>query len=111
MHTNRLSPAARDWLAMTRAEQDACIDRSIGSEPAEYGEDDAECDVAAQLVAADEVGALVSDVRGALGFLRWAAWQDIPPQFLAGFRNLDRQARSLDRAVDTLIEREQRDAA
>jgi hypothetical protein len=76
-----------------------------------YGEDDAECDVAAQLVAADEVGALVSDVRGSLAFLAWVAGQDIPDRYLPGFRNLDRQARSLDRAVDTLIEREQRDAA
>lgn len=68
-------------------------------EPA-YGEDDAECDVAAQLVEADEVGELVADVRGSLPLLRWLAEQDIPTRLLPAFRNLDRQARSLDCAVD-----------
>ena len=75
-----------------------------------YGKDDAECDVAAQLVEADEVGALVADVRGSLGFLRWAAGQDIPTHLLAGFRALDRQARQLDRAVDDRINADRRAA-
>lgn len=77
----------------------------------DYGEDDAEGDVAERLVKADEVGALVSDVRAALPLLRWLSGEDIPPSLLPAFRNLDRQARSLDRAVDEQIEREHRSAA
>lgn len=77
----------------------------------DYGEDDAECDVAAALVAADEVAALVSDVRGALPLLRWLSGEDIPGSMLQQFRNLDRWARSLDLSVETLIERDRRDAA
>lgn len=70
-----------------------------------YGEDDAEGDIANELIAADEVGALVSDVRGAAALLEWIAGQvDLPKRHLTAFRILDRRVRSIDRRVDELVE-------
>src|SRR5690349_21794160 len=68
-------------------------------EPA-YGYEEAEADLAAQLVEADEVGELVNEVREALPLLKWLAAQDIPAEHLRAFRNLDRKARSLERSCE-----------
>lgn len=66
----------------------------------EYGEDDAEGDVALALAEADEVGALVSDVRGALPALRWVSTLDVPSNLAPALRILERKAAELDRLVN-----------
>lgn len=71
----------------------------------EYGVEDAEGDVAAQLVEADEVGGLLSDVLGATGLLGWIAHNvEVPAVYLPHFRILDRRVRELTRAVDARME-------
>ncbi len=70
-----------------------------------YGEDDAEGDIASELIAADEVGELVSDVRRSGALLEWiASHVDLPKRHLETFRILDRRVRSIDRRVDELCE-------
>ena len=74
-------------------------------EPA-YDESDARCDIAAQLVEADEVASLVADVHGAAGALDWIAHNaNMPNDLLRPFRQLDRRVRSLCKSVDELVDR------
>lgn len=71
----------------------------------EYGVDDAQNDVAENLIRMDEVGALVSDVYDATGLLDWVAKNaELPAMYRAAFRNLDRRAREICRAVDGRME-------
>ena len=69
-----------------------------------YGLDDADMDVAADLVKADEVAELVCEVRESLGLLRWLADQSIPATHLPAYRQLLRKAEALDKAVDAKLD-------
>lgn len=71
----------------------------------DYGYEEAEEEVAAQLVEADEVHELVNEVRECVPLLNWLAGQGVPPQYLTAFRNLDRKARSLEKSCEELMER------
>ena len=71
----------------------------------EYGYEEAEEELAGQLVAADEVCALVNEIRESVPLLRWLAEQDIPARHLTAFRSLDRRARSLEKSCEALIEK------
>lgn len=72
-------------------------------EPA-YGEDEAECDVAAALIEADEVAELVCDVRAVLGWIGNVDMTTVPPMYRAKVNQLWQQARKLDRMVDARME-------
>ena len=73
-------------------------------EPA-YGYEDADADIAAELVDADEVAELVMEVREAAGLLDWIAHNvDLPAHLLHSFRDLDCRARGLRCRADELCE-------
>lgn len=78
-------------------------DNASPSVPA-YDAFDADADVAADLVKADEVHELVTEVRESLGLLRWLADQSIPAIHLPAYRELLRKAEALDKAVDAKLD-------
>lgn len=69
-----------------------------------YGLEEADMDVAADLVKADEVAELVEEVRESLPLLRWVADQEIPGHLISRFRLLIRKAEALDKAVDAKLD-------
>lgn len=72
-------------------------------EPA-YAEDDAEGDVANQLIESGDVAELVSDVRGALAALDWACAQtNVPRHLQQSFRSITARAKLLDRMVEAQV--------
>lgn len=98
--------AAADWLSMTDAQKDAGLrafrEAFAAPDPEDmaYSEDDADADVAAALVEADEVTELVADMRGSLALLRWVEAQELPGHLRGRFRLLLDKARALDAMVD-----------
>lgn len=70
-----------------------------------YGYEEADSDIAAEYVAADEVAELVMEVREAAGLLDWIAHNvDLPAHLRPSFRELDRRARNLSKRADELME-------
>lgn len=69
-----------------------------------YAEDDAEGDVANQLIEAEEVVDLVSDIRGAVAALDWLVEQtNVPRHYQMAIRSIQARARLIDRMVETQI--------
>ncbi|KAF1711095.1 hypothetical protein CSC70_03980 [Pseudoxanthomonas kalamensis DSM 18571] len=72
----------------------------------EYGYEEADDDIAAGLEEAGEVSELVMDVRNAAALLNWIANNvELPVWALPDFRAIDRQASSISKRADELIEK------
>lgn len=68
-----------------------------------YSTDDAQCDVAQNLIDMDEVGAVVADLYDAKALLNWIAQHvDIPNQHLSAFRAIDRRVSGIWKSVNEL---------
>lgn len=82
----------------------ANYDNQSPPEP-DYGLDDADGDIAAELVKADEVAELVLEVRESAGLLDWIAHNvELPANLLTEFRILDRRAKRLSDRASELCE-------
>ena len=69
-----------------------------------YGLDDAQGDVANQLIEADEVAELVADVHEGLAVLQWACEQTNVPRYLqSSLRVLRARAMAIDRMVSAQV--------
>lgn len=68
-----------------------------------YSTDDAQCDVAQNLIDMDEVSAVVADLYDAKALFHWLANNvDIPTLYLPAFRAIDRRVSGIWNSVDDL---------
>jgi hypothetical protein len=83
----------------------ANYDNASPPEESDYGYDDADVEIATELVEADEVGELVMDVREAADLLNWISYNvQVPTKYLHKFRELDRRAKGLEDRACKLLE-------
>lgn len=82
-----------------------CVRLCAECRASDYGYEEADSDIAAEYVAADEVAELVMEVREATGLLNWISHNvELPAHLRQSFRELDRRARGLSKRADELME-------